>query len=192
MAPRTTPKPHAPPSTPSKHHNNHHKKASKSPVYILASIVLISLILLITFSVILRVTSPNLHLTITSLQHFNVTSSSSPLNVTMSTELTISNRNYGPYSYEKCKGVIFHNDVMIGGGDVIGGRVGARSRKAVSVSMSFESNESNETELVEIFVFVKMSGRVRVLKIRNRAKTVEMNCTVRIDVTRRFVTSSLC
>ncbi|PWA52663.1 hypothetical protein CTI12_AA451270 [Artemisia annua] len=179
MAPRATPKPHAPPSTPSKHH----KKASKSPVYILASIVLISLILLITFSVILRVTSPNLNLTIT-----NVTSSSS-LNVTMSTELTISNRNYGPYSYEKCKGVIFHNDVMIGGGDVSGGVVGARSRKSVSIAMSFESNE---TDLVEVFVFVKMSGRVRVLKVRNRAKTVEMNCTVRFDVTRRFVTSSLC
>ncbi|GKC88000.1 hypothetical protein Tco_1148649 [Tanacetum coccineum] len=121
-----------------------------------------------------------------------MTSSSSSLNVTLLTDLTISNRNYGPYTYEKCRGVIFHKDVPIGGGDVSGGRVGARSRKSVHVSMSFHSKMLNNTKLIEVFVFVKKSGRVRVMNVRNRAKTVEMNCTVRIDLTRKSVTSLLC
>nr|XP_043630843.1 late embryogenesis abundant protein At1g64065 [Erigeron canadensis] len=184
-----------------------HEESSKCLVYLLAAVVFAGVIFLIFGSVFLRVVNPKLRLTSVEIQNFQsgATNTSQSLNVTMLTRVTVINGNFGRYDFENCNAVVLYRGVTIGSGDVSGGKVGARTRESMSVTMRigtenlnvtdssiFNNNNSSNTEVVEISSYAKMTGRVRVMKIVDRRKTIEMNCTMELNLVRRSVRISLC
>lgn len=113
------------------------------------------------------------------------------------TEVTLNNENFGRYVYDDCNAVLLYGNVTIGGGEVSGGRVGAKTTRLISVVMRIGSEELNlsrsDVEVMEIRSFARMSGRVHVTKLVDRRKTIEMNCTISLNLTSRsFIDPVLC
>ncbi|XP_071730703.1 late embryogenesis abundant protein At1g64065-like [Rutidosis leptorrhynchoides] len=181
-------------------HKSKHQKSSKFLVYVLAVIVSLGTIFLIISSVFLRVINPKLRITsvsIQNLQYDNANSTSSPLNITMLTDVTVINRNFGSYEFEHCNAVVLGRIGTTGGGTISGGLVGGRTSKSMSTVIRIRSENLNvsngdRTDVMEIRNYALMTGRVRVWKIVNRRKTIEMNCTVNVNLISRLVIDTLC
>ncbi|KAD4178391.1 hypothetical protein R6Q59_021982 [Mikania micrantha] len=177
-----------------------HQESSKALVYILATIVFLSTIFLIIASVFLRVVSPKLRLRTVSIQDFQYeNTNSTSLNITMLTEFTVNNQNFGRYVFENCNAVVVYGNSTIGNGVVSGGRVGAKKMKSISVVMqirsqnlNFSSDASDRMEVMQITSYAKMTGRVHVTKIVDRRKTIEMNCLMNLNLTSRSFMDPLC
>ncbi|KAK1430621.1 hypothetical protein QVD17_13485 [Tagetes erecta] len=178
-----------------------HQQTSKLLVHILTTIVILSSLFLILASIFLRVDNPKLQLNTVSIQNFNYeNSNTTSLNVTMLTEVTVNNRNFGRYVFDDCNAVLLYGNVTIGGGGISGGRVGAKRTKLISVEMRIGSEDLNlsrtggdDMELMEIRSFARMTGRVHVTKLVDRRKTIEMNCTISLNLTSRsFMDPILC
>ncbi|KAI3804459.1 hypothetical protein L1987_26009 [Smallanthus sonchifolius] len=174
-----------------------HQKSNKSLVYVLAAIVFLGTIFLILASIFLRVVNPKLRLSTVSIQNFQYEkTNSTSLNITMFTEVTVNNQNFGRYVFENCNAVVLYGNSTIGGGDISGGRVGAKNTKSISVIMQIRSVNlsfsSNSTELMKIRSFARMTGRVHVTKLVDRRKTIEMNCTINLNLTSRSFMDPLC
>ncbi|KAI3689810.1 hypothetical protein L2E82_47780 [Cichorium intybus] len=177
-----------------------YQESSKCLVYVLAAVVFHGTIFLIFGSVFLRVNNPKLRLSTVSIRNFeHANTNSTSLNITMSAEVTVKNENFGRYDFDNCNAVILYGNSTIGGGDIPGGRVGARNTKPISVTMqirsenlNFSGSGSDGTGLMEIISYAKMTGRVHVLKIVDRRKTIEMNCTMNLNLTSRSISDSIC
>ncbi|KAL7596542.1 hypothetical protein Lser_V15G30341 [Lactuca serriola] len=177
-----------------------YQESSKCIVYVLAAIVFLGTLFLIFGTVFLRVNNPKLRLRTVSIQNFQYeNTNSTSLNITMLTEVTIDNENFGRYDFENCNAIILYGNSTIGGGVISGGRVGARNIKPVSVTMQIRSENlnisgsgSDSTELMEIISYAKMTGRVHALTIVDRRKTIEMNCTMTLNLRSRSITHPLC
>ncbi|KAM0030096.1 putative Late embryogenesis abundant protein, LEA_2 subgroup [Helianthus debilis subsp. tardiflorus] len=181
-----------------------HQKTNKSLVYILATIVFISTIFLIFASVFLRVDNPHLRIRTVSIQNFELTNTNNTnstshtinmINITMLTEITVDNGNFGRFVFDNCAAVLLYGNATIGGGYVSGGRVGAKNTRSIGVVMrvGYENlNVSSGMDVMEVVSYAKMKGRVHVMKIVDRKKTIEMNCTVSFNLTNRSFVSSLC
>ncbi|CAI9291149.1 unnamed protein product [Lactuca saligna] len=145
-----------------------YQESSKCIVYVLAAVVFLGTVFVIFGSVFLRVNNPKLRLSTVSIQNFQYeNTNSTSLNITMLTEVTIDNENFGRYDFENCNAVILYGNSTIGGGVISGGRVGARNIKP-------------------------MTGRVHALTIVDRRKTIEMNCTMNLNLRTRSITRPLC
>ncbi|KAK9059304.1 hypothetical protein SSX86_021923 [Deinandra increscens subsp. villosa] len=182
-----------------------HQETSKTIVYVLAAAVFLSTIFLIIASVFLRAVNPQLRLRTVTIQNFqyeitNSTNSTSSLNITMLTEVTLNNKNFGRYVFENCNAVVLHGNSTIGGGFISGGRVGAKKTRSISVVMEIGSGNLNLSrsgsdstdQVMEIRSYAKMTGRVHVTKLVNRRKTIEMNCTINLNLTSRSFMNLLC
>ncbi|KAI3691814.1 hypothetical protein L6452_31616 [Arctium lappa] len=189
-----------PPSTiAGKFNKQKHQESSKFLVYVLATVVFLGTIFLIIASVFLRVNNPKLRLSSVSIQTFQYDQNSTSLNITMFAEATVDNENFGRYVFENCIAVVLYGNSTIGGGEISGGRVGSRKIKSIDVVMrlrsdnlNFSSGGDDSHELVEIRSYAKMTGRVHVLTIVDRRKTIEMNCTMNLDLRSRSIMHSLC
>ncbi|KAL4565488.1 hypothetical protein LXL04_029586 [Taraxacum kok-saghyz] len=189
-----------PPRTTAYFRKPKHQESSKCLVYVLAAIVFHGTIFLVFGSVFLRVNNPKLRLSTVSIQNFQYeNTNSTSLNITMLAEATLDNENFGRYDFENCNSVILYGNLTVGGGDISGGRVAARNTKPISVTMrissenlNFSSSGSDSTDQIEIVSYAKMTGRVHVLKIVDRRKTIEMNCTMSLHLTSQSITDPIC
>ncbi|XP_076887471.1 late embryogenesis abundant protein At1g64065-like [Bidens hawaiensis] len=180
--------------TPYKHH---HQETNKTLVYILSTIVIISSILLLLSSIFLRVENPKLRLHTLSIQTFQLstTNSTTSLNITMSTNLTLNNRNFGRYVFENCNMVLLYGNDTIGGGLISSGRVGVKRTASIGVVLRVSYGNltvGNTTDVMEIVSYARMTGRVHVTKLVDRRRTIEMNCTISLNSTSRSFISSQC
>ncbi|XP_076953270.1 late embryogenesis abundant protein At1g64065-like [Bidens hawaiensis] len=196
--PRSHDQPSQPYTTTMTPYKHHHQETSKTLVYILSIIVIISSILLLLSSIFLRVENPKLRLHTLSIQTFQLSTTNSTttsLNITMSTNLTLNNRNFGRYVFENCNMVLLYGNDTIGGGLISGGRVGAKRTKTIGVVLQVSYGNltvGNTTDVMEIVSYARMTGRVHVTKLVDRRRTIEMNCTVSLNLTSESFISSLC
>lgn len=174
-----------------------YKQSNKTPVYLLAAVVISGSIFLLFASIFLRTVNPKLRQHIISIQNFNYenTNSTSSLNITMLTEVTVNNKNFGRYNFDNCNAVVLYGNGTIGGGGISGGTVGSRKSKSIRVTTRIGSdylNLSSSSDLMEVTSFAKMTGRVHVMKIVNRRKSIELNCTMNLNLTSRSIVDSIC
>ncbi|XP_024996856.1 uncharacterized protein LOC112529718 [Cynara cardunculus var. scolymus] len=176
-----------------------HQESSKLLVYVLAAVVFLGTVFLMIASVFLRVNNPKLRLSSPSIQNFQYDQNSTSLNITMSAKVTVDNENFGRYVFENCDAVVLYGNSTIGGGEISGGRVGARETKSIDVAMqlrwenlNFSNGGTDTNELIEIRSYAKMTGRVHVMTIVDRRKTIEMNCTMNLNLNSRSIMHSLC
>ncbi|KAA8520888.1 hypothetical protein F0562_011561 [Nyssa sinensis] len=154
------------------------QRNSKCFVYILALIVLQSIAILAFALIVLRVKSPEVKLSSVAIKNLSYGTAPSPsVNVTMTAELTINNKNFGGFKYEKSNTTVSYGNAKIGDMKINTGRVRARGTGSVNVTVQVRSNELSDNQnfssdissgLLKLSSYGRLSGRVHVLKMMNK------------------------
>ncbi|CAL9030261.1 unnamed protein product, partial [Prunus brigantina] len=180
------------------------ERSNKCFVYVFAAIVLQSVFILVFALVVLRVKSPGFNLSsvaVKSLKH--TTSPTSSLNATLVTELAIKNKNFGEYKFEGSSASLWYGGFKVGEAKIGKGSVKARGTRRVSLSIEVRSNrlpqeakngfegEMNSGYL-KISSYAKLSGKVNLMKIMKKRKTIDTNCTMVVVLKSRTVKDLFC
>ncbi|XP_052210497.1 late embryogenesis abundant protein At1g64065 [Diospyros lotus] len=169
------------------------RSSSKCFVYILAALVFLSLAALVFALIFLRVQPPKLEITSAAVKNLKyATSPAASLNATITAEVSVRNRNFGPFRFESSSLVVLYKNVSLGGAKLEGGVAGARGTEKVGAAMEVRSSwvlaengvfgDELGSGLVELRSHGRVEGRVRVMKMNSGKRSVEMNCTMTLNL----------
>ncbi|MCD9643697.1 hypothetical protein HAX54_031353 [Datura stramonium] len=192
------------------HDNNKKKnrKSSKCFVYLLSTIVLLSIVALIFSMIFFRFKSPSFEIGLIEVQNLRFTNStnSSSFTMTMGAQIIVDNENFGRIKFQDSSMSVFmYDNVTIGFANVNVGGVGARKSKRIGISLqvkandqllnhSYNGNLSSDinSRMVKLTSFAELRGKVKVMKIVSKYKTSEMNCTMNLNLTSQAIQDLLC
>ncbi|XP_027362577.1 late embryogenesis abundant protein At1g64065-like [Abrus precatorius] len=180
----------------------HEERSSKCFVFVLATFVILCAVVLGIASF-LRVRGPYVELISATLSQINYSASpSSPsFNATLITFLIIRNQNYGPFSYENSMMSVLYAGAKYGDKGIRSGRVNERETNELNVIVIVRSatvpvtgNLSSDINsgTLNLTSYVKFSGIVHLLRIINKKKTIEMACTMNLNLTSLAIQAIQC
>uniref|UniRef100_A0A5B7BVH7 Late embryogenesis abundant protein LEA-2 subgroup domain-containing protein n=1 Tax=Davidia involucrata TaxID=16924 RepID=A0A5B7BVH7_DAVIN len=185
--------------------NDHvrNQQSSKCLVYVLAFIVLQSIAILAFALIVLRVKSPQVKLSSVAIKNLRYVTAPLPsVNMTMTAEVAVSNNNFGRFKYQNSNAVVLYGKAKIGDVKINRGRVRARGTVRMNVTVQVRSNgllsdDKNfssdiSSGLLKLSSYAKLSGEVHVMKIINKRKTVEMNCTMDLNLKTQAIQDLRC
>ncbi|XAR70244.1 hypothetical protein NMG60_11027032 [Bertholletia excelsa] len=183
--------------------NRNRQKSSKCFVHILVCFVIFCIALLIFASVVHRVKSPRLELTSVAVKNLRQATSPAPsLNATLTAEVRVSNKNFGPFKFENGSVAVFCEDVTIGISKLRKGVAKARKTEKVTVSVEVKTNgllgqNQNFSRDLDLGVLrlrshAKVTGRVHVLKIFDKERSSEVICDFSVNTTSKSVQDLEC
>ncbi|KAH6825036.1 hypothetical protein C2S53_006953 [Perilla frutescens var. hirtella] len=173
--------------------------SSKTLVYILLAVVLLSIAFLIFGLVVLRIKAPTLRLSnvvVKGLRH-----NSSSLNTTMIAYFRLHNMNFGRFDFHDGKATLSYGNATVGAAAISGGRVGGRKRRGIDATVEVISGSSEnymnisrdiESNLVRLVSLAELRGEIRVMNIVNRRRTAVMNCSMDLNLTTQEIQGLSC
>ncbi|KAL1355763.1 hypothetical protein HN51_007748 [Arachis hypogaea] len=178
------------------------RSSSKCFVFVLAAFVFFCATLLV-FASIVRFRNPQVKLTSATLiqiRYNNPTSSLPSLfNATLLTHLTITNPNYGGFSYENGEVSVVYGGLRIGDiARVRSDTVKARKSKEMNVTMKVRSPNNvtllsgNHSGTLNLTSYARFNGTVRLLKIIKKRNTIEMACVINLNFTSHQIKAIHC
>ena len=129
----------------------------------------------------------------------NSTSPSFDINFT--TQLRVKNANFGPYKYDSTIATFMYKGVTAGQVTIPKGKAGLRSTKKVGVTLNVNSKDlpssanlagDLKSGLLMLNSHAKLSGKVELMFIMKKKKSVEMNCTMTINLSSKEIHSMIC
>ncbi|XP_040988359.1 late embryogenesis abundant protein At1g64065-like [Juglans microcarpa x Juglans regia] len=167
-------------------------RSSKCPVCVLAAIVILSIILLIFALTVLRIRSLDVKLTSVTFKNLRYGVQKSPsFNATMVLEMTIKNMNFGQFEFENGLAYVKHRGVTVGKKNIGHGFVDARETMKLNLTVDVRShNKPSDTDLssdigsgmLELSSYAKFRGTLRSVKIIEKIKSAELNCTMTLNL----------
>ncbi|KAM1025067.1 hypothetical protein ACFX13_038965 [Malus domestica] len=181
------------------------ERSNKCFVYVFAGIVLQSIIILVFALVVFRVKSPGFNLS--SVQIKTLKSTGSPaasFNATLSAQMAIKNKNFGEYKFEGSSASLWYGEFKVGEAKFAKGSVKARGTRKVNLRIEVRSNRLPKdvqngglgseinSGFLNISSYAKISGRVHLMKIMKKRKTIDMNCTMVLVLKNKTVKDLVC
>lgn len=179
------------------------RKSSKCFVYILLVLVLLSIALLVFGLVVLRINAPKLKLGLIQIKNLSYsTSDFASLNMTVVAEVSIDNKNFGRFKFNKGSTSVVYGNRTLGTTNIKSGLVKGRKTNRMNVTVQVRahngyaenSNFSSDigSGLVKLCSFANLGGEVRVVKFLTRHRTSFMNCTMSLNLTSQAVQDLKC
>ncbi|KAK7307881.1 hypothetical protein VNO77_41323 [Canavalia gladiata] len=168
------------------------EKSSKCVVYALVTIA--TLLGVVCFSsIFLVVRDPKIELIsarlVDNINH-TVISASSPFNLSMIGRVSLWNPNFGRFYYDNTTVSVMYGDFSIGASELGGAILEAREIKEFNsiVNMRFSEELVNLTNdisscMLKLRSHSDLSGIGYVLKFIKKRKTIQMDCTMNLDLT---------
>ncbi|KAK7307880.1 hypothetical protein VNO77_41322 [Canavalia gladiata] len=179
----------------------HQERSSKWFVFLFSAFVILCAVLLV-FASVLRVRSPEVKLRSATLKQINYRASPAPsFNATLITFLRIRNPNYGAFSYENSTVTVLYAGENIGDKGIGSDRVSYRETKQMNVTVNVRSSKLPVTGnlsgainsgMLNLTGYVKFSGTVHLLKIINSRKTIQIACTMNLNLTSHAIKGIQC
>ncbi|KAL1532745.1 late embryogenesis abundant protein-like protein [Salvia divinorum] len=172
---------------------------SKTLVYILIAVVLLSIAFLIFGLVVLRIKPPTLRLSKVVVRDLRYTPSS--LNMSMIADLSLHNMNFGSFDFRGGNVALWYGNATFGAASIHGSRVGGRERRQISATLEVSGGPSEnymnisrdiESNLVRLMTVAELRGEIRVMKIVNRHRTASMNCSMDYNLRGQQVLNLSC
>lgn len=178
----------------------------KCYAYIIAGVVLQTIIILVFALTVMRIKTPSVRLRSVTVQNLNYNASgSSFFSMTLNAEITVKNKNFGHFKFDhSTANITYGNGHIVGYGDIMEGRAKARKTKKMSViidvstintgvgsdraKLSDELNSGNVT----LTSLARLRGKVTLMKVMKKKKTAEMNCTMTVDLKSGAVHALVC
>ncbi|KAF8412184.1 hypothetical protein HHK36_000143 [Tetracentron sinense] len=178
------------------------KRNIKCFAYVAAFVVFQTIIILVFALTVMRIKTPVLKLRSVTVQNLNVVPGTSPsFRMTLIAQVTIKNKNFGHYKFDNSTATVSYGDVTVGEAQIAKGRAKARNTRKMNITMevtsdqlSGNSNLSNDVSsgMLILNSYAKLSGKVQLMKIMKKRKTVEMNCTMRLNLTSQAIEDLNC
>ncbi|XP_030950466.1 late embryogenesis abundant protein At1g64065-like [Quercus lobata] len=179
------------------------KKRIKLAIYIAAFAVFQTIVILVFALIVMRVKTPKVRLGNDATFH-NVTtgnSTSPSFDINFTTQLRVKNANFGPYKYDSTIATFMYKGVTAGQVTIPKGKAGLRSTKKVGVTLNVNSKDlpssanlagDLKSGLLMLNSHAKLSGKVELMFIMKKKKSVEMNCTMTINLSSKEIHSMIC
>lgn len=178
------------------------KKRIKCAIYIVAFIVLQTMVITAFALTVMKVKTPKARLGTTSTVTVNTVSNTS-FDITLTTQVRIKNTNFGPYKYESTDVMFMYDSVLVGQGIIPKSKAGFRSTKKVGVTVNLNSkalpssSSSNlesdlKAQVLKLNGKAKFTGKVELLFIMKKKKAIEMNCTMQINLSTKMLKDLIC
>ncbi|GMY30432.1 late embryogenesis abundant protein At1g64065-like [Fagus crenata] len=147
------------------------KKRIKLAIYIVAFVVLQTIVITVFALTVMRVKTPKVRLDSTvTFQNFNAGNQAQPsFDITFETQVRVKNTNFGPYKYDSTNATFMYQGVTVGQVIIPKG-----------------------TGVLTLNSLAKLSGKVELMFVMKKKKAAEMNCTMTIDLKTNAVRSMIC
>ncbi|KAF5479907.1 hypothetical protein F2P56_000690 [Juglans regia] len=176
------------------------KKRIKLGIYIAAFVVFQVLVITAFSLTVMRVKTPKVRLGTVLLQDVKTGNQTSPsFDISFTTQVRIKNTNFGPFKYESTNATFTYQGVTVGQVSIPKGKVGFRSTKKVTVTVTVNSNalpisttsttlgSEMGAEVLTLNSHAKLGGKVELMFVTKKKKAAEMNCTMPIDLSTKAV-----
>ena len=179
------------------------KKRIKLAIYIVAFVVLQTIVITVFALTVMRVKTPKVRLDSTvTFQNFNAGNQAPPsFDISFTTQVRVKNTNFGPYKYDSTNATFMYQGVTVGQVTIPKGKAGFRSTKKVIVTVNVNSNALPSTTslgselgtgVLTLNSHAKFSGKVELMFVMKKKKSAEMNCTMTITFSTKAVQSLIC
>ncbi|KAL3521579.1 hypothetical protein ACH5RR_019728 [Cinchona calisaya] len=179
------------------------KKRMKCLAYVAAFAVFQTAIILIFVLTIMKVRTPKFRVRSANVESFEVdrAANNPSFNLTMNAELGVKNANFGNYKFQNSTIVFYYGDVSVGEAVIRKTKAGWRSTKKLNVVVNLSSNvvPSNSqlgndlnSGVLTLHSRSTLNGKVELLFIFKKKKSIKMDCTLTIAVTDKNVRGISC
>ncbi|KAE8706361.1 putative Late embryoproteinsis abundant hydroxyproline-rich glycoprotein family [Hibiscus syriacus] len=180
------------------------EKSSKCLVYMLAIMVIQGSLLLVFATIFLRPQTPRFDIGSVAVRNFKYgTNSSAPsFNLTLVTQVAVENTNFfGDFRFENSNGSVWCGSEVVGQMKIPKGRAQARAIERMNVPIDVSSLGLSDTNrlssnissgLLELNSYVKLSGKMNIMKIMKRRRNPELNCIMTLNLTGKAVQDLKC
>ncbi|KAK7861613.1 late embryogenesis abundant protein At1g64065 [Quercus suber] len=179
------------------------KRRIKLAVYIATFAVFQTVVILVFALIVMRVKTPKVRLG-NNVKFHNVTtgnSTSPSFDINFKAQLWVKNTNFGPYKYDGTIATFMYKGVSVGQVTIPKGKAGLRSTKKVGVTVNVNSKDlptsanlagDLDSGLLMLNSHAKLNGKVELMFIMKKKKSVEMNCTMTINLSSNEIHSMIC
>lgn len=171
------------------------ERSGKCFIYVFATIVILSIIVLVFSLIALRVKIPDLKLRSVTVK--TLTAQSPSFNATLVAVVTVKNKNFGTFEFDNTTLSVLYGGVKVGDRNIGHGRVKARETQEMNFTVEVRSKNVSGGDVeggtqIKLSSYAKLSGRVNLMNIVKMRKSTEMNCTMILDLKSRVFKDLRC
>ncbi|KAL2527364.1 Late [Abeliophyllum distichum] len=170
--------------------------------YIIAGIILQTLIILVFVLTFMRIRNPKVRLGAVTVKNINANSSGSPsFSMKLAAQVTIKNTNFGHYKFPDSPITIFYKGTLVGESDIPTSRAKAKSTKKINITISVDSNKvSSSSSLgtdinsgkITLSSQATLYGKIHLFKVFKKKKTAKMDCTMDVNIKESTIENLEC
>ncbi|PON58235.1 Late embryogenesis abundant protein [Parasponia andersonii] len=174
-----------------------HKKRMRRLYYVAAFAVLQTVVILVLALTIMRIKTPKFRIRSVTIDELSISSSDSnndgpSINMKFEAEIGFKNTNFGHFKFEGSSINFMYRGTKVGDAMVHKGKVKARSTKKIHVTAEMGTTNWNVASDIEsgsltLTSQAKMSGTVHLMKLVEKKRSAEMNCTITVDLKEKVV-----
>ncbi|XP_059669747.1 late embryogenesis abundant protein At1g64065-like [Cornus florida] len=177
------------------------KKRMKCLAYAVAFAVFQTGVILIFSLTVMKIKNPKFRVRSASFETFEVVASNPSFNLRMNAELGVKNTNFGHYKFDNSTITFFYKGVQVGSAIVPNARAKARSTKKFNVVVDLSSTgvPSNselgsdlDSGILPLSSQSNLKGKVELMKVMKKKKSVDMNCTMELNISTKELRHLTC
>ncbi|KAL2550546.1 Late embryogenesis abundant (LEA) hydroxyproline-rich glycoprotein family [Forsythia ovata] len=170
--------------------------------YIIAGIILQTLIILVFVLTFMRTRNPKVRFGSVTVKNINANSSGSPsFSMKLAAQVTIKNTNFGHYKFPDSPISIFYKGTLVGKSDIPKARAKARSTKKMNITISVDSNKvSSSSSLgsdinsgkIILNSQATLYGKIHLFEVIRKKKTAKMDCKMIVNIKESTIENLEC
>ena len=169
------------------------KKRMKWLAYITAFVIFQTLVIVVFVLVVMRVRTPKFRVGDVRINNLTAPSNTTSLDLSITAPIRVKNKNFGPFKYGASKVNFTLDGVSVGEVDIPKGTANFMSTKKFDVTASLKSSQlSPGSGNLMLNSVGELSGKVKIMLIFKKKKTIKMNCTIAIDANQKTLQSVQC
>ncbi|KAG5533826.1 hypothetical protein RHGRI_027879 [Rhododendron griersonianum] len=178
------------------------QKHKKWLLYGLAFVIFQSAIIALFTLTVMKVRNPKFRVRSAAFENFDVqTASNASFNLRTNVALGIKNTNFGPYKYDNSTIYFYYGDTEVGSAVISKSKAQFRRTKKFTVAVDLAStnlagNSQLATDIGSGIVPLSsrsiLTGKVELMLIFKKKKSVNMNCTMEINTNTQMLQNITC
>ncbi|KAG5535730.1 hypothetical protein RHGRI_023480 [Rhododendron griersonianum] len=177
------------------------QKRKKLLIYIAAFVVFQTAIIVLFSLTVMKVKTPKFKVRSATFGNFDVQPTNPSFALNVNAQFGVKNTNFGPYKYDSNTVYFYYNDVQVGSTVIPKSKANFLSTKKINVAVDLTSaNISSNTSLASdlnsgtlpLTTKSRLSGKVELMLIFKKKKSVDMNCTMDVNISTRELQNVKC
>ncbi|KAL6972001.1 hypothetical protein U1Q18_031684 [Sarracenia purpurea var. burkii] len=177
------------------------QKRKKCILYIIVFAIFQIAVITIFSVTVMKVKNPKFRVRSATFGTFDVQTANPSFNLMMNVEVGVKNTNFGPYKFDNSTIYFYYGDTEVGSASIPKSKANFKSTKKLTVSMDLTStnvasNSGLGTQLgsgiLPLTSRSRLTGKVELMLIMKKKKSVDMDCTMNINTTTRELQDLQC